>query len=195
MTPIWFSILFAIVFLWLLALYTMRRRSTTTQRPSTFPFPLEITMSIPMSTTVDRMVADLEAHPPTTLTEARERLTDLLVALRGSIEEKLSAIKTPVKLLAPSALPDYAAIMSEASVRVEAVGVVGEAVADLTKAETAAAAALDRVFTRLRAARVQARVWAKLSPPAVAGATGAGCTGAGCPTGSNGPTGPAGPQA
>jgi hypothetical protein len=111
-----------------------------------------------MTKAVDRIVADLEQNPPTALTEARTKLQDLLAALRGSIEEKFGGIKAES--------PDYQAVLSEMSVRVEAVEAVTAAIADLMKAEATAAAALERTWKKLHAARTEQRVWRKLKAPA-----------------------------
>ena len=113
-----------------------------------------------MTEAVDRIVADLEHNPPAGLTEARVKLQDLLAALRGSIEEKSGGVK--------SESPDYQAVLSEMSVRVVAVEAVATAIADLEKAEAAAAAALARTWKKLHAPRIEERVWRKLkASPAV----------------------------
>ena len=52
------------------------------------------------------------------------------------------------------------------SVRVEAVEAVTTAIADLEKAEAAAAAALKRTWKKLHATRTEQRVWRKLKAPA-----------------------------
>ena len=113
-----------------------------------------------MNTTeaVDRIVADLEQNPPAGLTEARAKLQDLLAALCGSIEEKFGGVKAES--------PDYQAVLSEMSVRVEAVEAVIPAIADLEKAEAAAAAALERTWKKLRAPRMEQCVWRKLKASA-----------------------------
>ena len=111
-----------------------------------------------MTEAVDRIVADLERNPPAGLTEARSKLQDLLAALRGSIEEKFGGVKAES--------PDYQAVLSEMSVRVEAVEAVTTAIADLEKAEATAAAALERTWKKLHAARTEQRVWRKLKAPA-----------------------------
>jgi len=113
---------------------------------------------VTMTAAVDRIVADLEQNPPATVTEARAKLQDLLAALRGSIEEKSGGIKAES--------PDYQAVLSEMSVRVEAVEAVTIAVTDLEKAEVTAAAALDRAWKKLHAPRTEQRVWRKLRAPA-----------------------------
>ena len=111
-----------------------------------------------MTRAVDRIVADFEQNPPATLNEARAKLQDLLAALRGSIEEKFGGMKAES--------PDYQAVLSEMSVRVEAVEAVTTAIADLEKAEAAAAAALERTWKKLHATRTEQRVWQKLTAPA-----------------------------
>jgi hypothetical protein len=62
-------------------------------------------------------------------------------------------------------MPDYQAVMSEVSVRVEAVEALVIAITDLTKAEATAAAALDKAVKKLHAPRIEARVWQKLRLP------------------------------
>ena len=111
-----------------------------------------------MTEAVDRIVADLEQNPPATVTEARAKLQDLLAARRGSVEEKCGGVKAES--------PDYQAVLSEMSVRVEAVETVTTAIADLEKAEAAAAAALKRTWKKLHATRTEQRVWRKLKAPA-----------------------------
>ena len=130
---------------------------------------VEATVTKTMTETVTSMIADLEANPPQTLPEARTRLQELRAALRSSIEEKWAATKSydsqPAD--ARAAIPDYQAVLSEVSVRVEAVEVVVKAIADLMQAEATAAAALTRIFKTLHAPRIEARVWQKLTPATV----------------------------
>ncbi len=102
------------------------------------------------------IIADLEANPPQSLTEARLKLKDLLAALRGSIEEQMVKTKT-------QNAPDYQAAIGDVQIRMEAVAAVLLAITDLEKAETAAAAALERTFKKLHAPRTEARVWRKLA--------------------------------
>ncbi len=109
-----------------------------------------------MTVAVDRIVAELEQDPPTTLTEARSRLQELVTTLRGSIEEKWASTE------------DKQAVLAEVSVRVEAVEAATTAIAELEKAEAVAAAALARTWNKLYAARTQQRVWRKLKAPAAA---------------------------
>lgn len=105
-----------------------------------------------MSTTNDlvgRLVADLEQNPPANLGEARDKLRDLIAALRRSVEEMLAA-----------AQPDYAAIQDRVAV-IEAFVV---AVHDLEKADAAATAAFERTWKKLRGERNEQRIWRKLRP-------------------------------
>ena len=84
------------------------------------------------------------------------RLQKLAATLRGSIEEKWASTD------------DKQAVLAEVSVRVEAVEAITTAIAELEKAELAAAAALERTWKKLHAARTQQRVWRKLKAPTVA---------------------------
>ena len=80
------------------------------------------------------------------------KLTDLLAIVRCSIDEKWAASKSTDSQPADAkaAMPDYQAVLAEVSVRVEAVEALVVAIADLTKAEATAAAALGRVMTKLQ---------------------------------------------
>ena len=105
-----------------------------------------------MTEVADRIIANLETNPPTSLDEAHGRLKELLGALRGSIDEKWSASS------------DKQAVLSEVSIRIEAAEVVATALADIEKAQAAATAAFERTWKKLRASRTEARVWRKLKP-------------------------------
>lgn len=102
----------------------------------------------------DGILADLEANPPQTLAEAHTKLKELLASLRISIEEKSAGLKAEA--------PDHMAVISEVSVRVEGVNAVVLAIDELSKAEATAASALERIWKKLHAPRVEARVWTKL---------------------------------
>jgi len=91
------------------------------------------------------------------LPEAFARLRHLLDALRMSIEEVTAGVK--------SESPDYTAIVSEVSVRVEAVTAVTKALDSLDKANDVAKAAVEQVFKKLCAPRIEQRVWRKLMLP------------------------------
>jgi hypothetical protein len=103
---------------------------------------------------VKKSIADLAAIPPTTLNEAVDRLIALRTELQAAMES----------LWAASA--DKQAVLAEVSVYVEADALLAVALGDLEKAQTGAAAALDRVFKKLHAPRVEQRVWNKLTPAA-----------------------------
>jgi hypothetical protein len=105
-----------------------------------------------MTEVADHILANLDANPPKSLTEAGGRLKELLGALRGSIDEKWAASE------------DKQAVLSEVSVRIEAAEAVGIALAAVEKAEAAATAALERAWKTLHSPRTEARVWRKLRP-------------------------------
>lgn len=125
-----------------------------------------ILKSTTMIGVASEIIADLTAKPPTSVSEARAKLTDLLAAIRGSLEETWARTQPfdnqPADTRA--ALPDYQAILAEIGTRVEAVEALVIAITDLNKAEAAAAATLDKVMKRLHAPRIEARVWDKLRP-------------------------------
>lgn len=104
------------------------------------------------------VLADLQAHPPTTLTEAREKLGDLVALLRLDIDAKWASVNDVES-------PDHQAVMSEVSIRLEAIQALQPAIADLAKAEAAATTALERIFKKLYAPRTEARVWQKVRAP------------------------------
>ena len=110
-----------------------------------------------MTEAVDRIVADLEQNPPADLAEARSQ-----AARPAGGASRLHRRE----VAASSRSPDYQAVLPEMSVRVEAVEAVTTAIADLEKAEAAAAAALERTWKKLHAARTEQRVWRKLKAPA-----------------------------
>jgi hypothetical protein len=110
------------------------------------------------------ILADLATNPPKSLTEARLKLTDLVAALRGSIEEQMVKTKT-------QNAPDYQAAIGDVQVRMEAVAAVLEAITSLEKAEASASEALARTFKKLHAPRTEARVWKKLAPAPAATTT------------------------
>ena len=90
------------------------------------------------------IIADLEANPPQSLTEARLKLKDLLAALRGSIEEQMVRTKT-------QNAPDYQAAIGDVQIRMEAVAAVLLAITDLEKAETAVEKVVTAVETEVGA--------------------------------------------
>jgi chromosome segregation ATPase len=96
---------------------------------------------------VGQIVAELDQASPATLSAARDKLGDLIAAVRGSVEEMLARSQ-----------PNYTAI----SERAAAIEALVAALSELDKAEATARAALDRIWKKLYSERNQQRVWAKL---------------------------------
>lgn len=104
--------------------------------------------------TVAMLLADLQANPPKTLADTREKLTKLAKNLRASADETWSTSD------------DKAAVLGNVTLRLEGATAVTEALAIVQKAENAANAALTKVAGLLWAERFTARVWRKLMPTA-----------------------------
>ncbi len=101
-----------------------------------------------MTDCVGRIVASLDCNnPPVSLTAARDTLRELIVALRGSIEEMMADPQ-----------PNYSTIAD----RVTAIETIAASVSELDKAEVSATAALGRIWKKLHTERNQHRVWCKL---------------------------------
>jgi len=96
---------------------------------------------------VGQIVAELDQASPATLSAARDKLGNLIAAVRGSVEEMLA-----------QAQPNYTAV----SERAAAIETLVTALSELGKAEATATAALERIWKKLYCERNQQRVWAKL---------------------------------